>query len=109
MIQGISGVDVQFLANLQLLTQQTETTQEQISSGKQINTPSDDPAALQDVLQLESELGNTNQVVTNLGQVTSQVNTAEGALESATTLLDQITSLAEQGASSTSSASQNAG
>jgi flagellar hook-associated protein 3 FlgL len=109
MIQGISAVDDQFLANLQLLTQQTETTQEQISSGKQINTPSDDPAALQDVLQLESDLANTNQVVTNLGQVTSQVNTAEAALESATTLLDQITSLGEQGANSTSSASQNAG
>lgn len=109
MIQGISGTDVQFLANLQLLTQQTETTQEQISSGKQINTPSDDPAELQDVLELESELANTNQVVTNLGQVTSQVNTAEAALESATTLLDQITSLGEQGASSTSSASQRAG
>lgn len=109
MIQGISGVDVQFLANLQLLTQQTQTTQEQISSGKQINTPSDDPAALQDVLQLEAKLANTNQVVTNLGQVTSQVNTAEAALESATTLLDQITSVGEQGANSTSSASQRAG
>jgi flagellar hook-associated protein 3 FlgL len=109
MIQGIGAIDQQFLANLQTLTQETETTQEQISSGKTINQPSDNPAELGDVLQLESELGNVNQVSQNLGQVTNGVNTAESALESATTLLDQVNTLGEQGANVNSSAATNAG
>lgn len=109
MIQGIGNIDIQFLANLQTLNQETEQTQEQITSGKTLNQPSDNPGELGDVLELESELGNVNQVSQNLTQVTNQVNTAESALESATTLLDQVNSLGEQGAGSTTSASTRAG
>jgi flagellar hook-associated protein 3 FlgL len=109
MIQGIGAIDQQFLANLQTLTQETQTTQEQISSGTTLNQPSDDPAELGDVLQLESELGNVNQVSQNLSQVTNQVNTAESALETATSLLDQVVSLGEQGANTTSTAATNSG
>jgi len=105
MIQGIGTIDIQFLANLQTLNEQTEQTQEQISSGKTINQPSDNPGELGDVLELESELGNVNQVSQNLTQVTNQANTAETALENATTVLDQVNSLGEQGANSTTSAS----
>jgi flagellar hook-associated protein 3 FlgL len=106
MIQGIGTISQEFLANLQVLTQETEATQEQVSSGRSVNQPSDDPAQLGDILQLESDLGNVNQVSQNLGQVTSQVNTAESALESATTLLDQVNTLGEQGANSTMTATQ---
>ncbi len=106
MIQGIGTISQEFLSNLQVLTQETEATQEQVSSGRSVNQPSDDPAQLGDILQLESALGNVNQVSQNLGQVTSQVNTAESALESATTLLDQVNTLGEQGANSTMTATQ---
>jgi flagellar hook-associated protein 3 FlgL len=109
MIQGIGAISQQFLANLHALMQETQTTQEQISSGRTLNQPSDNPGELGDVLQLESELGNVNQVSQNLSQVTNQVNTAESALESATTLLDQVVSLGEQGAGSTASASTRSG
>ncbi len=61
MLQNISSVGQQFLANLETLDQNMTTTQEQLSSGSTINKPSDDPAALGDVLQLESELSNANQ------------------------------------------------
>lgn len=106
MIQGLSTVSQQFLANLQTLTQETDTTQEQISSGRSINQPSDNPGELGDVLQLEAELGNVNQVSNNLVQVTNQVNTAESALESATQLLDQVNTLGEEGASTATTPSQ---
>lgn len=105
MIQGVGSVDVQFLANLQLLTQENEQTQEQITSGKQINQPSDDPGEVGDVLELESELSSVTQTSSNLTQVTSEVNTAQAALQSATTVLDNIVSLGEQGAGSSVSAS----
>lgn len=106
MIQGIGSISQDFLANLQNLNQQLQATQEQLTSGRSINQPSDNPGELGDVLQLESDVGKMNQVSQNLSQITGQVNTAESALESATTLLQQISSLGEQGANSTITASQ---
>jgi flagellar hook-associated protein 3 FlgL len=106
MIQGMGAISQEFLANLQTLTQETQATQEQVTTGRSINQPSDNPGELGDVLQLESDVGKVTQVSQNLSQVTSQVNTAESALESATTLLNQITTLGEQGADSTMTASQ---
>ena len=106
MIQGLSAVSQEFLANLQTLTQQIQTTQEQVSSGVKISQPSDDPAALGDVLQLESDLGRVNQVSNNLGLVQGEVNTGESALENATPLLDQVGSLGAEGANGTSTATE---
>lgn len=106
MIQGFGAISEQFLANLQTLTQQTQQTQEQVTTGRSINQPSDAPGQLGDVLQLESNVDQVTQVKTNLSNVTSQVNTAESALESATTLLDSISSLGAEGADSTMTAEQ---
>jgi flagellar hook-associated protein 3 FlgL len=106
MLQNLSGMGDLFLANLGALQNQIATTQEQVSSGVQISQPSDAPGEVGDVLELESNLGRVNQVVSNLGQVTGEVNTAESALESATTLMDQVTSLGTQGANSTTTASE---
>lgn len=108
MIQNLSSISQQFLANLSILQQQMANTQEQMSSGQRINKPSDDPAGTADVLELESQLGRVNQTISNLSQVTGQVNTAESALESATQLMDQITSLGTQGANSTTTAAARA-
>jgi flagellar hook-associated protein 3 FlgL len=105
MIQGIGSIDIEFLANLQTLNLETEQTQEQISSGKNLNEPSDNPGEVNDVLELESELSSVTQTSQNLTEVTNQANTAETALESATTILDNVNTLGEQGANSTVSAS----
>lgn len=105
MIQGLSAVSQEFLANMQTLQQQIQTTQEQVSSGYKINQPSDAPSAVGDVLQLESELGRVNQVSNNLGLVQGEVNTGESALENATSLMEQVAQIASQGANSTTSAS----
>lgn len=105
MIQSLSAAGQEFLANMQTLQQQIQTTQEQISSGFKINKPSDAPAAVGDVLQLESALGRVNQVSNNLGLVQGEVNTGESALENATSLMEQVASIAAQGANSTTPAS----
>jgi flagellar hook-associated protein 3 FlgL len=109
MIQNLSSVSQEFLANLQLLTQRMDTTEAQVSSGTTISQPSDNPGEVGDVLQLEADLSRVNQVSSNLSQVTGEVNTAEGALETATQLLDQVQSLGAQGASGTASAATQAG
>jgi len=104
MIQNSGAISQQFLTNLDLLQQQMAQTQQQISSGTKISQPSDAPNSVGDVLQLESDLGNVNQVTSNLNLVSGQVNSAESALETATQLLDQVSSIAAQGVGSTVSA-----
>jgi flagellar hook-associated protein 3 FlgL len=106
MIQNSDSVGQQFLANLQLLQEQMAQTQAQVSSGYRISQPSDDPADLGDVLQLESDLGQVTQVSNNLSSVSGEVNSAESALENATNLLQQAASFAEQGVSTTITASE---
>src|SRR6267142_238245 len=98
MLQSLDPKREQFLAALQSLDQRINRAQQQISSGVRISQPSDDPGALGDVFQLSSDLGRVSQISTNLHNVQGEVNTAEGVLESATTLLDQIRSLGAQGA-----------
>src|SRR5579862_3696685 len=109
MIQNMSSVSQQFLANLQLLTQRMATTEAQVSSGVTISKPSDNPGALGDMLELEADLGRVNQVSSNLSEVSGEVNTAEGALESATQLMDQAQSLGSQGANGTATAADRTG
>jgi flagellar hook-associated protein 3 FlgL len=105
MIQNSSAVGEQFLANLQLLQRQMAQTQQQISSGTKISQASDAPNSVSDVLQLESDIGRVKQVTSNLNLVSGEVNSAESALQNATQLLDQISSVAAQGAGSTATAS----
>jgi flagellar hook-associated protein 3 FlgL len=109
MIQNAGSVGQEFLTNLQRLQQQMAQTQAQLSSGYQISQLSDNPGELGDVFQLESDLGQVTQVSSNLTAVSGEVNTAESALENATQLLEQASSLGEQGASTTVSASVQAG
>jgi flagellar hook-associated protein 3 FlgL len=104
MIQFLGSNGTQFLANLRLLQQQTSATEEQISSGYRINQPSDDPGEVGDVLQLESYLSGVTQVASNLSEVSGEVNTAEGALENATTILQQVQTIGAEGADSNTSA-----
>lgn len=108
MIQNSGAVAQQFLANLQQLQERMANTQAQISSGVRINKPSDDPGAVGDVLQIESDIGRVTQVASNLGLVKGEVDTAESSLENATNLLQQAATLATQGATGTLSASDRA-
>jgi flagellar hook-associated protein 3 FlgL len=109
MLQNLSAIGQMFLANLGNLQNQMAKTQQQISSGVRVNQASDDPGSVGDILQLQSDLGKVTQVVTNLGQVKGEVDTAESALESATQFLDQVRQLGAQGANSIVTASQRAG
>jgi len=82
-----------------------QTALEQISTGKRVNRPSDDPAAAaEDVLNLSQQAQ-----VTQYTQSTSSLNglfqTADSALASTITALDQAISLGTQGANGTMSAS----
>jgi len=104
MISTLSPASQNFLAGLDQIQQRLDTAQTELTSGLKINTVSDDPSEVPDIWQLNSELDQVNQTDTNLGQVQTEVNTAESSLESAVTLVEQAETYGAQGASDTSSA-----
>lgn len=80
-----------------------DTTQRRASSGKQILAASDDPAGTQQSLNLRQQVSTTEQYNRNLEFARSFMATAESALDSVTTQLRQVRTLAVQGASDTTS------
>ncbi len=109
MIQNLNIVSQQFLANLQTLQQRIADTQRQVSSGVRISKPSDDPGAVTDLLQLESDIGRLKQVSSNLSSVKGEVDSGEAALQSATQIMLQVQTLAVQSASSIVTAATRSG
>ena len=59
-------------------------------------------------MQAHAGLASTQQTLTNLGLVTTEVNAGEQALQTATTTFDQVQTLAAEGATSTQTAAGNA-
>jgi flagellar hook-associated protein 3 FlgL len=76
----------------------------QITSGVRVNQASDDPRAIASILETQSEIDSTTQAQKNLQQASTVAATADGALASASNLLDQLRSLAAQGANTATSA-----
>jgi flagellar hook-associated protein 3 FlgL len=106
MLQNLDPARSQFLNDLASLQNRMTQTQAELTSGIRISKPSDDPTAVGDVLQLQSDIGQVTQVTSNLNGVKSEVDTASGVVQNAVSLLDQARSLAAQGASTTISPSQ---
>jgi flagellar hook-associated protein 3 FlgL len=106
MMQSFDPVREQFLADLASLNERIAKTQAQLTSGIRVNRPSDDPSAVGDILQLESDIGRVTQVTANLNAVKAEVDSASGVVQDSVSLLDQARSLAAQGASQTLPASE---
>jgi flagellar hook-associated protein 3 FlgL len=104
MISSLDPASQSFLAGLNQIQQRLQTAQTELTTGLQINQVSDDPSEIADLWQLNSELSQTNQDDTNLGQVQTEVNTAESSLESAVTLVTQAQSYGAEGLSDTTDA-----
>ncbi len=105
MLQRFDPVREKFLADLASLQNRITKTQAQLTSGIRISKPSDDPSAVGDVLQLQSDIGRVSQVTTNLNRVKTEVDAASSVVQDSVSLLDQARSLAAQGASGTLDAS----
>lgn len=83
-----------FLASLQAAQQRLATTQEQITNGKRVNTPSDDPVASARIVQLEASLARIDQYRANGVLARTQLGLEEQALGSAIDHLQRIRELA---------------
>jgi flagellar hook-associated protein 3 FlgL len=108
MVLNINGAAQAYLADLNRTQQQINQAQAQVSSGFRVQTPSDDPAAVPSILQVQAEIGNNRQIQSNLGSVTNELGTADSALQSAIQEVQNAGALATEGANSTATADERA-
>ena len=81
-----------------ILAQQSKVahTQEQVSTGKRVNRPADDPAAAKRLVDLDQALALTRRLSVNADVAVSRLALAESALDGVSNLLQRIRELAIQ-------------
>jgi flagellar hook-associated protein 3 FlgL len=104
MISGLHASDPMFLADLDNAEARISRANQQISSGIRVSQASDDPAAVAPILEYQDELTQLTQTTSNLNQQKTIASTADGALQSASTLLNQLISIGTQAATVTATA-----
>src|SRR5207247_10607205 len=109
MINSINPSADNFLANVDRIQARAERAQRQLSSGLRVAKPSDDPDQVGNILQLSSTVARNDQIGRNLDQVKSEVDTAERALSTSVSTLEQALVIAAEGAHFTGSATTRAG
>ena len=78
-----------------ILSQQAQvnTTQTELSTGKRVLTPSDDPAAAAEILRINSELARVDQYQDSADLAQSQLELEEGAIDNAENVLQRVREL----------------
>ena len=87
---------------------QIQLSEQQLSTGRRVNQPSDDPAAYAQTEVLSQQSSAITNDVSIADQVQSQLSTVDNVLSSAGNALDSAVQLATQGADATTSTSQMA-
>jgi flagellar hook-associated protein 3 FlgL len=77
---------------------------QEVSTGKSVNVPSDNPAAAAQMVENTLETGNVDQYTKNISSVLDTVQTASSVLSNVVTALTQAVSLGTEGANGTTSA-----
>src|SRR5450631_537226 len=108
MLLPLKGSTGQYLADLGRVQAAMDTAQRQVSSGQRVTRASDDPGALNTILQLQADISANRQVQGNFDQLTSELTSADGGLQSAIQLVDRAVSLASQAGSPAATAEQRA-
>ena len=108
MVLNISGATQGYLANLNRTQQQINQAQAEVSSGFRVQAPSDDPAAVPSILEVQADIGANQQVQSNLGSVTNELGTADSALQSAVQAVENAITLAAQAGNTTTTAEERA-
>jgi flagellar hook-associated protein 3 FlgL len=93
-----------FLNGMNNIQQLEAQAQLQLTSGLRVNEVSDAPDQISDILSVQSAISRNTQIGQNLASVKSETDTAESAVSSAVSLVEQAQSLGTQGASDLDSA-----
>src|SRR5690554_6988517 len=89
--------------NLSTSTNALSTAMERLSSGSRINSAKDDAAGLQISNRLTSQINGLNVAVKNANDGVSMAQTAEGALQESTNIMQRMRDLALQAANGSNS------
>ena len=102
-----SSIHTRVLNNLQRNIAKGEKIQEQLSSGKQINRPSDSPTGTVTSMQLRGETRASRQYSRNADDGLGWLSTLDGTLTNTSTLVNRARDLTVQGLNSGSSSAQS--
>jgi len=89
--------------NLNKVNKEMEAAMEQLSSGKRINSAADDAAGLSISTRMESNIRGLNMAIKNAADGQSLIDTAEGAMDEQTNILQRMRELAVQSSNATNS------
>jgi len=104
----INGANQQYLSDLQTTQSKINLAQAQLSSGYRLQQASDDPSAISQIYELQTQIAFNQQTQANLGGAQSELSAADTALQSAVQAVESAVSIASQGATSTSTAQEQA-
>jgi flagellar hook-associated protein 3 FlgL len=96
------------LAAIENVQQQIQSDEQQISTGRSVNVPSDNPAAAALLAQNADQISQTDQFQRSLGSVQGEIQNADSTLNSVITSLQQAISLGVEGANGTLNATDRA-
>src|SRR5579875_251817 len=83
MIKGIEAYNPGFLANLNSIENRLAKENNEISSGIRVQQPSDDPGAIAPILDTQNAIAQVTQVQKNLTLANTTAQTADSALQNA--------------------------
>ena len=93
-------------AALKVSNRDSQVAMQQLSTGKRINSSKDDAAGLAIAARMTQNIQGLKQAVRNAGDAISMIQTAEGATQEITVMLQRMSELAVQAANSTYSDDQ---
>lgn len=104
MIDGLDTGAQRFLSALDTIQRRVTRAQNEISTGLRIQTASDDPDVVSELLQTRADLQHATQIAANMTRVKAEVDTGEAALSSATKIIEAARVAGAQGVSGTQTA-----
>jgi len=93
-----------FVDGMKQIQQREAQAQQELTTGLRINTVSDAPDQISNLLSLRSAIARNTQIGQNLASVKSETDAAESAVSNAVSLVEHAQSLGAQGASDMTSA-----
>jgi len=100
MLPSLKGPTQQFLSDLQKMTLEQNTLSEQLSSGLRVNSVSDDPGAVPQIMQMQAQIDRLQQTQTNLNSVLPELQIGDTALQQAMSNVESAVSIANKASSS---------
>ena len=91
------------LREITLAQERVQTAQNEVSSGKKLTTPSDDPIAAYDVVRLNGEKSEAEQHARNLSYAKSKLQIADTALDSVEQMVERARTLGQLSLNDTTS------